>query len=174
LIARVRSLQAAHSSAVILARRPRRIQYRMPLEHDFCSSESCTSDSGLPVQPDDDDQSKDTLPISVGELYGPELPPSTWPLDHVPTPILNGITDHMGNESIAWAVSLKLDVHRKGNDLNDLRIFSADLKNMSLVDWTFRNNVLGRQVVNTLSLWGPDHIRNRDRRFGPNFKRYFR
>lgn len=105
-------------------------------------------------------------------MMGPARPPSCWPLDYVPAPILNSIVDHLGWEALAASNALYL--YNPGDSPNDHRPFTLDLQNFSLVDWTFRHNVMGRKIIHTLVLHGVDDMRGKDGIFSPQLRRHFR
>ena len=77
---------------------------------------------------------------NASTMIGPEAPPSKWSLDHVPTPILDSILQHL-----CLAPKLLATV-------NSLFPLSPDLKAMSLVDHTFRQIILKDLVLHTVMI----------------------
>ena len=73
-------------------------------------------------------------------MIGPEAPPSKWSLDHVPTPILDSILQHLCPAPKLLAT------------VNSLFPLSPDLKAMSLVDHTFRQIILKDLVLHTVMI----------------------
>lgn len=99
----------------------------------------------------------------------PEPPPSTWPLEHIPDVILGIINDYLGDRAcLRRGRIVKSLLH------SDARPFSAELKSMSLVCWAFRNDVMKRKMVHTITLSGLDNLKQRNLQLGPQLRHHFR
>lgn len=109
---------------------------------------------------------------STEPFIGPSRPPSRWRLAHIPTPILNNIVDYLGYEALLLVPDLYLC--KPGDSPNNHRPFSLDLKSMSLVDWAFRNNVMGRQIFHTISLHSVEDMRKVDNKLSEQSRKHFR
>lgn len=87
--------------------------------------------------------------------YGPSPPPSTWPLDHIPGTILDIIVHCIEEDAV--------DLHSCAKCPDCLWItkpvgpiytpMSLELKNMSLVDHTFRKAILQKVILDTVALY---------------------
>lgn len=75
-------------------------------------------------------------------MIGPDAPPSTWPLDHVPTPILDSIFPHL--LPAPKAVKIQCSVYK----------LTSDLASLSLVNHDFRHIVLKNLVLHTVVIGG--------------------
>jgi hypothetical protein len=105
-------------------------------------------------------------------VVGPALPPSRWRLDHVPPAILDSIIDYFGWEAIKIAPHLYL--YKSGDSLNNHRPMTGDLKSMSMVNWAFRQNVMGKQILHTISLHDVENIRKADESLTQQSRCHFR
>lgn len=95
-------------------------------------------------------------------MSGPSPPPSKWPTDHVPIRVLDLIVDHLA----VWAIE-EHDCDRSTCHLSasypgksNFTSMSPELRNMSLVNRTFRENVLRRKIFSSLMLESPEDMAN--------------
>jgi hypothetical protein len=95
----------------------------------------------------------------VAELFIELSPPSSWPLDYVPGHILDKIVDYVAQDAIESDFydpsGTPLEQERTGYGLIP---FSPDLKNMSLVNRAFRENVFRRKVMELVILDSFDRV----------------
>lgn len=97
--------------------------------------------------------------VDIAELSIESSPPSSWPLDYVPGHILDKIMDYVALDAI------ESDFYDpSGASFEQERIeyglipFSLDLKNMSLVNRAFRENVFRRKVMELVILDSFDRV----------------
>jgi hypothetical protein len=75
-------------------------------------------------------------------MIGPNIPPSSWHLDHVPTPILDAILLHLSPAPKQLAT------------IRNLFPLSPDLKRMSMVCQGFREIILRDKILHTVFIKG--------------------
>jgi hypothetical protein len=92
--------------------------------------------------------------------YGPQIPPSTWPLDHIPGTIHDINIECLSEDAVE---SHTCDKGSKcifiPNPVGPIFTpLSPELKSMSLVDHAIRKVVLQKAILNTVVLYDADHI----------------
>lgn len=92
--------------------------------------------------------------------YGPQIPPSTWPLDHIPGTILDIIIECLSEDAVESHTCDKGSkcIFIPKSNRHILTPMSPQLKNMSLVDHGTRKVVLQKSILKTVVLHDAAHI----------------
>lgn len=90
-------------------------------------------------------------------INGPEIPPSSWPLKGVPGTMLDIIVDHVAQQARqdhVRASGFMGGFGRLYNRSQDPSVvaFTANVKALSMVDRTFRHNVMSRKIFHTVEV----------------------
>ena len=109
--------------------------------------------------------------------------PSSWPLEGIPTPILDLIVDHLADMAVEkddrrkeytrW-ISLMCDRYTSLPKLPALVPFSDDLRSMSLTCHAIRDNVLRRKIFRALVVNSSGSIKRLMNRLGTQGHSYVR
>jgi hypothetical protein len=67
-----------------------------------------------------------------------------------------------------------LYLYTPGDSLNNHRPLTGDLRNMSMVNWAFRHNVMGKQILHTISLHDVENMRKADESLTQQSRCHFR
>jgi hypothetical protein len=90
---------------------------------------------------------------------GPVRPPSTWPLDHIPEPVLDIIIEYLADSARDFQPGGASSVFRTtclGSD--PVVPLTSDLKNLSMVNAHIRQMVMAKHIAHTVVLGSAWHI----------------
>jgi hypothetical protein len=121
-----------------------------------------------------------TIMTSIGYTHhkknrptlGPPLPPSRWPLQHVPACILDVIVDIIADAAVDLVD--KPEIFKVDPNLEVFRPLSPELKNMSLVNKAFRRNIMEGKIIHTVVIKSPRHLTKVQSQFTQEGRTYIR
>lgn len=91
-------------------------------------------------------------------FIGPVSPPSPWSLDGVPGTILDIIVGHVAQQARQDHACVSTDcLCKRANDRSVIN-FTPNIKNLSMVDNTFRHNVMSRLIFHTIEVGSRKNI----------------
>jgi hypothetical protein len=99
----------------------------------------------------------------MAKPFGPPTPPSSWPLDSVPIPILNSIVQYLidmdqAKYSDTLPTRTQIAASRFPSNHPEFQHFGRYSKPASLINKAFRTAIVKRGVFNHVVLGGQKHV----------------